>query len=315
MKKLLLTFTLFSFGVMSSQTTVYSYGFTPGTPATLTTTDGWSVTNQSTAAAATVLWATASYTPPTSSSLFGSTSPQGQAGGLNSFALVNYTSTTQSSSTGATISNWLISPNVTVENGDIVSFWSRKGTDGTIDYPDRLELRMSSVATTVVPSAGPTDVGSFTTLGVSVNPNLLAGFVYPKVWTQYSFTVSGLSGPTVVKFAFRYFVTDGGPLGNNSDLIGIDTFNVQRPAMGTNDFLSSNIVVYPNPAKNEINISNSIGAIVNSMNLTDLNGRVVKSQELNTQECRININDLASGIYLMNITTDLGLVTKKIIKD
>lgn len=124
-----------------------------------------------------------------------------------------------------TISNWLITPDITVQNGDIVTFYSRKGTDGTTDYPDRLELRMSSGAT-VLPSGGSAGVGSFTTVCLTINPALAAGFVYPKTWTQYSYTVSGLSGLTPVKFAFRYYVTNGGPSGANSDIIGIDTFSV-----------------------------------------------------------------------------------------
>lgn len=34
--------------------------------------------------------------------------------------------------------------------------------------------------------------------------------------------MSGLAGPTSGRFAFRYFVTDGGPAGANSGRIGID---------------------------------------------------------------------------------------------
>jgi hypothetical protein len=79
--------------------------------------------------------------PVLTSGIFGSgvgNIPVGQAGGENSFALVNYTSTT-STGTNATISNWLLSPAVNVKDGDVVSFYTRKGTDGTTDYPDRLE--------------------------------------------------------------------------------------------------------------------------------------------------------------------------------
>ena len=73
--------------------------------------------------------------------------------------------------------------------------------------------------------------------------------------------------------------------------------------------------VYPNPAKNVLNISNTINAVVNNVVLTDLNGRVVKSQNLNTVEGQVNISDLATGIYMMNVNTDKGSITKKIIKE
>ena len=314
MKKLLLSLSLFCVGITQAQS-IYTYGFN-SVSATMLGADGWSQTNQSVSPSTAVsgLWRVPAYVAPTTSSQFGSTSPSGQAGGLNSFAIVNYQSTTAAGTTGGTISNWLISPSVTVQNGDVVSFWTRKGTDGATDYPDRLELRMSTDGTTVVPSTGATDIGSFTTLGATVNPTLAAGFVYSQTWSQYSFIVSGLTGLTNVKFAFRYFVTDGGTNGNNSDLIGIDTFLVDRP-LGVNNYLSSNFSVYPNPANNVINISNSLNAFIDSVVLTDLNGRVIKTQKVNATEGQINISDLATGIYMMNVTTDQGTAIKKVIKE
>lgn len=125
-------------------------------------------------------------------------------------------------STGAnTISTWLVMPNVTIKNGDVISFWTRKVAPDT--YPDRLELRMSTngASTNVGPLLSPLTVGDFTTVLTSVNPALVVG-IYPIVWTQYSVTISGLGAPTSGRFALRYFVTNGGPSGANSDYIGID---------------------------------------------------------------------------------------------
>src|SRR6478672_9735152 len=111
MKKTLLLFLLPIFGFSQNQ---FSFGF-DGTTAAMVSA-GWTLTNQSSPVYATAPnWAIANYTPPTTSSLFGSTSPQGQAGGLNSLAVVNYTSTGTSATAGTgTISNWLISPVITV---------------------------------------------------------------------------------------------------------------------------------------------------------------------------------------------------------
>ena len=41
--------------------------------------------------------------------------------------------------------------------------------------------------------------------------------------------VSGLEASTSGRFAFRYFVTEAGPTGTNSDFIGIDTASVMQP--------------------------------------------------------------------------------------
>jgi len=66
-----------------------------------------------------------------------------------------------------------------------------------------------------------TDIGDFDSLLLEINPTMATG-VYPESWTQYTFTISGLSTPTSGRFAFRYFVTDAGPNGSNSNYIGID---------------------------------------------------------------------------------------------
>ena len=122
--------------------------------------------------------------------------------------------------TGAgTISLWLFAPNVTLKNGDVLSFWTRT-TDGT--YPDRLQVRLSTNGTSVNAGASPTSVGDFTTILQDINPGLTSAG-YPLVWTQYTLTLSGLpAGGISGRIAFRYFVTNGGPSGTNSDFIGID---------------------------------------------------------------------------------------------
>ena len=301
---------------------LFNYGFT-GATADLATA-GWTSTNQSTLASTTALWSIASYSQVTVSSTVQATPfqnqvyttgqvcpiPNGQDGTPNTFALVNFASTTSTASSGATISNWLITPSITVQNGDVVSFYSRKGTSGTTDYRDRLELRMSSNSTTTVPSTGPTDVGSFSTLCLSVNPDLLNGFVFPKVWTQYTYTVSGLSGPTAVKFAFRYFVTDGGTNGANSDIIGIDTLTIDRPA-SADDFFANNFS-FINPVNDVLSISSKNNLDILSYSILDVNGRTINynSSDLNN----INVSNLSSGVYFISIETNEGKGIGKFIK-
>lgn len=126
-----------------------------------------------------------------------------------------------------TISGWLITSQLTaLQNGNDVSFWTRKSTPDS--FPDRLEVRLcldttpDSCGAAGSTGATSTDVGSFTNLLVSVNPTLITG-VYPTTYTQFTVTLAGLpAGLNNGRVAFRYFVTDGGPAGNNSDIISID---------------------------------------------------------------------------------------------
>ena len=134
-----------------------------------------------------------------------------------SYIAANYNNTWYN----GTISNWLLTPPLALRNGAQFSFWTRTVT--TPQYPDRLQVRMSTNGTSQDVGSQPTDVGDFTTLLLDINPTYtLTG--YPVVWTQFSVTISGLGGPTTGRLALRYFVENGGREGENSDYIGIDTF-------------------------------------------------------------------------------------------
>ena len=147
---------------------------------------------------------------------------QGNATVFAAYSGAGYIADNYNATTGAsTISDWLMTPAVTIQNGDTVSFWTR-GPD-TSNYPDRLQVRMSLNGTSVNCGTLPEDVGDFTTLLLDINPTLAVGG-YPNVWTQYTITISGVAAPTQGRFALRYYVTNGGPSGANSDYIGVDLF-------------------------------------------------------------------------------------------
>lgn len=144
-----------------------------------------------------------------------------QSGPADSYIAANFNGV--SGGTG-TISNWLVTPNRTLRNGDVFTFYTRTVAvpAGGTEYPDRLEVRLSKNGASTNVGVSATDVGDFSTLLLSINPGL-ARNVYPQVWTQYTITISGLPAPTSGRIAFRYFVTAAGPTGTNSDYIGIDT--------------------------------------------------------------------------------------------
>jgi hypothetical protein len=142
-----------------------------------------------------------------------------QAGTSGSYLSVNFQSTLSSSAT--TISNWLFTPTRTYNNGDVITFYSRTVT-GPL-YPDRMEVRFSNDGNGLDCGTNPTDVGTFTTLLLTINPTLTTTG-YPQAWTQYTINISGLAGPTNGRVAFRYFVVNAGPGGINSDYIGLDSY-------------------------------------------------------------------------------------------
>ena len=120
-----------------------------------------------------------------------------------------------------TVSLWLLTPNRTFRNGDVITFYTRKMAPPATDYPDRLQVRLSTNGASTNVGTGGAGIGDFTTLLTEINAGQTVGG-YPYAWTQYTITISGLPAPTSGRVAFRYYVTGGGPLGSASDYIGID---------------------------------------------------------------------------------------------
>ena len=139
-----------------------------------------------------------------------------QTGATNAYIGANF----NNGSGTATISNWLLTPPALLVNGATLNFWTRKIAS---TFPDRLQVRMSTAGNGTNVGTLATDVGTFTTLLLDINPTYQPDPAYPIVWTQFNVTVTGVATPTLGRLAFRYFVENGGPNGLNSDYIGIDT--------------------------------------------------------------------------------------------
>lgn len=300
MKKLLLSFiVVLTFNTSNAQV-IFSENF--DTFANLAT-NGWVQTNQSNPVGAST-WAQGGGT---------AFAPGAYNGAATSFTLCNFNSTTGA----GIISNWLITPVISVQNGDVISFYTRTGGSATAAaiYPDNLELRMSTNgAFTANPSTGDADVADFTNLLVEINPGYTTSD-YPFTWTQYSYTVTGLSGLTDVKLGFRYYVPDGGPSGANSNIIGVDAFAVTRPVASTQSFFAGNFSIQPNPVNDVFNLTTKNGIEVQNVQVLDVNGRVVnETKGSKTETTQVNVSDLNSGVYFVKVQSDSGVGTSKIIK-
>src|SRR5690606_20786477 len=116
------------------------------------------------------------------------------------------------------------------------------------------------------------------------------------VWTD---------GSTVDQLAFLFDNYESG--------FYVDNIVIAEDGASTGDFVSSTFSVYPNPAKDVINVANSVDAIEN-VTITDMNGRVVKQVVLGANEGQINIADLSQGVYILNATSNGKSVIEKIVK-
>ena len=151
------------------------------------------------------------------------------AGGISSSPSVSGTdfimTTSECGSGIAGCSNWLISPEVVIKNGDQISFYTRTYKNPAVGA-DRLQLRINPSNSSSKVGVDSNSVGNFTTVLWDLNPGLLLEGVgsYPEAWTKYTVTVTGMPVAKKSRVAFRYYVPNGGPLGANGLGVGIDKF-------------------------------------------------------------------------------------------
>jgi hypothetical protein len=162
------------------------------------------------------------------------------------------------------------------------------------------------------------------------NINVVAGQTYKfqssiatdfiKISTTAAPTAIAASGTTPVTWTatatevIRFYIHTNNICGtqNTSRIRSI----VCGSALTVDSFNSSIFSIAPNPADDFVNISNTAKINIQSVVMVDVNGRIVKMAEYNNvSDIQINISDLSAGMYLMNITSDQGTATKKIIKN
>ena len=96
----------------------------------------------------------------------------------------------------------------------------------------------------------------------------------------------------------------------------VDDFKVTSSNLKTDEFFSNKFSAYPNPTNSVVNITNSDNILLSEVTITDMNGRIVKTVNANNlTEVQINVADLTTGVYFMNVATDSGKAVKKFIKN
>lgn len=128
-------------------------------------------------------------------------------------------------------------------------------------------------------------------------------------WLDCDNSSEEINGATAVSFApvqnGNYAVKVTSPEGCTDTSICI-TIN----SVGIDEIWDTELVeVYPNPAKEEINIQSTVD--IQSVRILDLQGKEL----LRTKTDKVNISSLSSGVYLLEITTPNGIGTKKFIKE
>src|SRR5690606_40186313 len=82
--------------------------------------------------------------------------------------------------------------------------------------------------------------------------------------------------------------------------------------LGLNDLDLTSLKYYPNPVETELTVSYK--APINSLEVYDLTGKLIKVQTYDSNNVRLDVSSLSSGTYMIKVHTSVGSQFIKIVK-
>ncbi len=181
--------------------------------------------------------------------------------------------------------DWMISPQVQLGSNSMINLWVKSYT---ADYG--LERYNIGVSTT------------------GMNPDdfeIISGSTYqeaPMAWTEVSYDLSAYDGQQVYvgiqcvsQDAFIFMIDD------------IEITSIT----GVNEVEETAFNVYPNPAQDVVNINSQVA--LKSVSIVNYTGQVVYQTPASGNDVQINTADLAAGIYVLQLETESGVSSRKLI--
>jgi hypothetical protein len=158
---------------------------------------------------------------------------------------------------------------------------------------------------------------TFSRIGISYNKTT-GGFIIkgPGIPAAGIAIAGSSAGTDPAEIDFISFSGNATATPNTSSTTAVlDNFVARASATDTllsldknNTVITANI--YPNPATDILNVSGVEG--VTSLVINDINGRTIKTVN---DASSINVSDLNTGVYFVNINTENGNITKKFMKN
>ncbi|HXX63171.1 MAG TPA: choice-of-anchor J domain-containing protein [Bacteroidota bacterium] len=209
------------------------------------------------------------------------------------------------------IDDYLITPNTggTAATGDVDSliFWAASRLSSSGNYPDSLDIRVSTT------DAKP---ASFTT-------RLDYILATKAVWTRYAYALPMATNRYI---AFRYLVYDGGSAGDNSDKVCLDAVQIVRYGPSavhlTTELVPPSFALkqnFPNPfnptttivfqlskaSRTSLTVMNDVGEVVSTI--------VKEYLPAGTYKASFDASRLASGVYFYRLVAGSFVDTKRML--
>ena len=142
---------------------------------------------------------------------------------------------------------------------------------------------------------------------LSVDP--VTGTLMENEYTDVTVTVDATNLDAPAQYNAELIVRSNDP-DNPSVVVGV-TANVIVGIDENGNEVKDYVFAFPNPANETLNVKTN--GTMNHIRLLNSIGQMVYDSKLNGNEARINISDLNTGVYFLQVETDHGVSTQKII--
>jgi hypothetical protein len=186
----------------------------------------------------------------------------------------------------AAADRWLITPAIAVTANKSLT-WRGVAVDGS--YRDGYSVKLSTTGTAKA---------NFTNTLFTVAQE-------DSTWHDRSVSLSAYSGQNVY-IAFVENSTD-------QFILYIDNIKVASTGVGIDDVTSENASfnVYPNPVKNELNITSNTS--LKNIKIVNTVGQEILNENVSGNHYKINTSSYIKGIYFVQIESEKGKTTKKFV--
>ena len=152
--------------------------------------------------------------------------------------------------------------------------------------------------------------GSVTRLKIEQNISLSIGFPIGTVNQTSYYYYNSNNGDLVFRTTDAAIAT---PLGSENILV-MESLLTNTFGINDSSFEKVRFSVFPNPVNNDnLNFTQPINIRIESITIFDISGREIINKT--TNENAIKINQLNSGLYLLCVKTDRGILSTKFIKE
>ncbi|MES2544124.1 MAG: T9SS type A sorting domain-containing protein [Bacteroidota bacterium] len=132
---------------------------------------------------------------------------------------------------------------------------------------------------------------------------------------------AGGHGNILLKIKTRNDLQVGDIVSNKADIffdynfpIETNVANTAFQTLGNNHYaIDQTVSVYPNPSKGTVSVK--ANGIIKSVQLFDIQGRILETKMINEQQLNMDISNYSNGVYFLKVTTDAGIKTEKLIKE